>query len=214
MSHPLSSPRRLVRPAALALASLLVGSAAVALAASPGSSRSTATTAQAPPATISAIQISGRPGTLRPGTIVRSADLGLRVFADGQHGVALADDGDAQYAAATVNGGRTWRIDSPALHVNAAQAPFAVLDIGAANQHTFFAFGGGQVVDVTSDAGKHWWQAPLGEVVMAVVAGGSGRLIAFAQNAAGVTGTTAVNAVYVSQDGGRHWHIDNRVGAS
>ena len=48
--------------------------------------------------------------TLAPGTAVRSNELvGQRVFVDAAHGFALASVGQAQYPAATSNGGRTWR---------------------------------------------------------------------------------------------------------
>jgi hypothetical protein len=142
---------------------------------------------------------------------VRSADLGQRIFVNARRGFALANVDGGTYPAATDNGGKTWRTDGPALHLNAAQAPLAVLDVGAANGHTFFAFGGGQVVDATRDGGKHWWQAFLGDVVMAVVARPGGGLVAFAQTA---SGTKAVTLVYVSTDGGRHWHLNDRLGAT
>ena len=47
------------------------------------------------------------------------------MFTDGKHGFALAE-GQAQYPAATNDGGKTWKTNGPALHVNAAQAPLAV----------------------------------------------------------------------------------------
>jgi hypothetical protein len=38
------------------------------------------------------------------------------------------------------------------------------------------------------------------------------RLIAVAQNATG-SGAQAQTVVYVSRDGGRHWHLNNKLGA-
>ncbi len=193
----------------LAVAAALAGSH---LAASSGAASPSAAT---PPASVTATPIARTPNTRRPGTLVRQSQLGHRVFVDAQHGFALASLTQAQYPAATQDGGRTWRIDGPALHVNAAQAPLVVLDVGAASKRTFFAFGGpggGQAVDVTSDGGKHWWRAILGEVVLAVVAAEDGKLFAVAQGASGSSGA-AVNWVYVSSDGGRHWRYDNRLGA-
>jgi hypothetical protein len=172
--------------------------------------------AAAPPQVIAATRIGSLPGSLRPGTVVASRRLGIRAFADSEHGFALANTAQAQYPAATSDGGAVWRIDGPPLHVNAAQAPLVVLQSGVANRHTFFAWGGpggGQVVDVTSDGGRRWWRAILGEVVLAVVAGPGSRLTALAQSAAG-SGTSAVTSVYVSRDGGRHWRYDARLGAS
>jgi photosystem II stability/assembly factor-like uncharacterized protein len=173
--------------------------------------RTSAAAAPSPPHTVTARRITARPHTLRKGSLVTRAISGHRVFLDATHGFALADTGGAQYPAVTVDGGRTWRTNGPALHVNAAQAPLSVIDVGAANRHTFFAFGGGQVADVTSDGGKHWWQAFLGDDVLAVVSFGN-RLIAVAQDATG-NGSTAQTVVYVSRDGGRHWHLNNKLGA-
>jgi hypothetical protein len=208
---------RLVKPVALVLTVVAVGSVLVGVSlAAQGSSKSAAMSGvPSPPAMVSATRIIGRRGALRPGTVVRSADLGVRVFPNAGHGFALASVGEGQYPAASVDGGRTWRVDGPVLHVNAAQAPLVVLQVGAASQRTYFAWGGpggGQVVDVTSDGGKHWWQAILGDVVMAVVASGDGRLIAFSQSTANSSPTSAVTWVYVSKDGGRHWRYNNRLG--
>jgi hypothetical protein len=192
--------RRVQMPAA-ALAAVLAGSIAAASAAA------------APPQTITASRITRPNGTLAPGTSVRASSLGQRVFPNASRGFALADVGGAQYPALSVNGGRTWKTNGPALHLNAAQAPLVVVDVGATNAHTFFAFGGGQVVDVTSDGGTTWWRASLGDVVLAVVPRISGGLVAIAQNATG-SGSNAATVVYVSTDGGRHWKLNQKLGAS
>ena len=219
MRHCLLAARTMGRLAPVVLASLAVGSAVAGVAAgSQGASGPAAVSASvaSPPTTVTGTLIARRTGTLGPGTVVRSANLGLRVFPNAQHGFALADVGQAQYPARTANGGRTWRINGPALHVNAAQAPLVVLQVGAANQHAYFAWGGpggGQVVDVTNDAGRHWWQAILGDIVMAVVAGADGRLVALAQNAPASHDANAQTVVYISKDGGRHWSLDTRIGA-
>jgi hypothetical protein len=170
----------------------------------------------ASPPTVTATIIRRTPRTLRRGTIVRSGTLSRRVFPDARHGFALALVANVSYPAASVNGGRTWRIDGPALHLPALQAPLVVTQTGAAGSRTYFAYGGpdgGQAVDVTRDGGAHWYRAFLGEVVMAVVSADHGRLVAFAQSTAGASSSTAVNLVYVSRDGGRHWHYDARFGA-
>jgi photosystem II stability/assembly factor-like uncharacterized protein len=166
----------------------------------------------APARAITARQLKPRAHTLRPGTRVRASKLvGVRVFVNASRGFAIVNTNQAQYPAATVDGGRTWRTDGPALHINAADAPESVLDLGAAGRRRVFAYGGGQVVDVTSDGGKHWWQAFLGDDVLSVVAFGN-RLIAVAQDAVG-SGSRAQTVVYVSRDGGRHWHLNNKLGA-
>jgi hypothetical protein len=121
-----------------------------------------AAAASAPPKTVTASVITRRTGTLAPGTKVKSSNLGQRVFTDAKHGFALASVGSAQYPAATTDGGTIWKTDGPALHIDAAQAPLSVLDIGAASPKTVFAFGGGQVVDTAGAAGSSTtrWAGP------------------------------------------------------
>ncbi|HWE14483.1 MAG TPA: sialidase family protein [Solirubrobacteraceae bacterium] len=200
--------RRLFRVGAPALVAGAVALGAVSLGGS-----ATASPRAAPAAgqqTVTASLLTRPPMTLAPGSAVRSSSLGQRVFPDARHGFALASVGQAQYPAATSNGGRTWKTDGPALHLNAAQAPFVVLEIGAAGRRTVFAYGSGQVVDTTSDGGKHWYRALFNGLPMAVVRNAFGHLVAF------VDGQTSGGATwqYVSKDGGRTWHHDTRVGGS
>ncbi len=151
---------------------------------------------------VRAARITRRAGTLAPGAAVRSAAVtGQRVFTDATHGFALASVGQADYAVATSDGGRTWKTDGPALHVHAAQAPLAMVFIGAVNPKTLFAWGGGQVIDTTSNGGKTWYSAlfTAGSPV-AVVPDLAGHLLAFVGSPSG--GSVAQ---YVSRDGGRAW---------
>lgn len=99
------------------------------------------------------------------------------------------------------------------MHLDAAQAPLAVSNAGAANRRTFFACCGAQVVDATGDGGKHWWRAFLGDVVLAVTSRPGGKLIAVAQASANSSGTQAATWVYSSKDGGHHWQLDRKEGA-
>lgn len=68
------------------------------------------------------------------------------------------------------------------------------------------------VVDVTTDGDKSWRQTFLGELVLAVVAQ-RGHLDAVVQQqaASNTESLKAVNWVYVSKDGGRHWRFDNQL---
>lgn len=175
--------------------------------------RAIAAKAPSHPATVTAKELSvPRRGPDRPGTIVGSSALGVRVFPNARHGFALANVNGGQYPAATGNGGATWRIDGPVLHADAAQGPLAVTQVGAARPSTYFAWagpGGGSAVDVTTDAGKHWWRALLPGVPLAVVH--NGELSAYVE----VPTTSAPNPkaeiwVYVSKDGGRHWRSTDR----
>jgi hypothetical protein len=144
---------------------------------------------------------------LQPGTIVRSSRLGVRAFIDDSLGVALNTGmslNGVTYPVGTVNGGRTWRIDGPALHVPAANGPDAVTQIGAARPATFFAYGGpggANSVDVSADGGRHWFRAFLGGGVVAAVVDSNGELFAF----------TGGGGAFSSTDGGRTWHATRSV---
>lgn len=118
-----------------------------------------------------AVRMHARPDAVTRGTSVRQAALfTTRVFANASVGFALADVGDAQYPVRSVDRGRTWRIDGPQVHVDAADGPEGVGHVGVAGPRTFFAYGS-SVVDVTTDGGRTWWETFLGELVVAVVSG-------------------------------------------
>jgi hypothetical protein len=125
------------------------------------------------------------PNSLRIGTRVGNRFAGLRVFADPRNGFALGappQDSGATYPIATVDGGRTWRTAGPLLHVPAAQGAVDVTEAGISGPHVWYAWGPGiSVVDVTPDAGRHWWQAALPGMVLAVYAAQCNRLIALVQ---------------------------------
>jgi photosystem II stability/assembly factor-like uncharacterized protein len=161
----------------------------------------------APPNTVKASLIKRQRGTLKPGSTVSSTSLGTRTFVNDNDGFALASTQGADYPAATTDGGKNWKTDGPALHVAALQAPLSVLYVGAVNLKTIYAYGGGQTVDVTSDGGKTWWRAFLGDYVAAVVPGFGHRLVAFEQTGVGPNGSKAVALQYVSKDGGKNWHF-------
>ncbi|MBV9414359.1 MAG: hypothetical protein JO363_05220 [Solirubrobacterales bacterium] len=198
------SPIRISRTASRVLVlAVSAGALGCSLAAVSGASTPPLTTASAPPKTITARLIRSSPGGLAPGTKVRSgAIFGNRVFTDAKHGFALASPPDADYAVATSDGGKTWRIDSPALHRHAANAPLVVLYIDAVSRKSVFAWGGGQVIDTTSNGGRTWYQTlfPTGGPIAVVPAGFGGQLLAFVGSFSG-TGTWR----YTSKDGGRTW---------
>ncbi len=200
---------KLVGPAVAVLGAAVVSSVAV------GGSSVSGPAARAagsqPPASVVATRLpADTPPFSRPGTIVSSTDLGVRVLVNARDGFALATTslgGGTTYPAQTVNAGKTWRIDGPAFHVSAANAPNVVTQVGAASRSTYFAYGGpggAESVVVTSDGGKRWWRAYLPGVPEAVVYGpvgtsGARGLLAFVQ-----AGPSVVWA-YLSTDGGRHW---------
>jgi hypothetical protein len=168
--------------------------------------------AAGPQQTVNGTLISRPANTLAPGSTVNASKIfGNRVFTDAKHGFALVQSGQAQYPAATTNGGKTWKTDGPALHLNAAQAPLAVVDIGAAGPKTIFAWGTGQVIDTTSDGGAHWYRATFNGLPVAVVRNPQGHLVAFVD---GETGGNASPVQYVSKNGGKTWRLDNTIGGS
>jgi photosystem II stability/assembly factor-like uncharacterized protein len=179
---------------------------------SPASARSADVPSQ--PRTVLAGRVtSGAFRTIKPGTPVDSKQLTTRVFADARRGFALFENlAGETFPATTTDGGRVWRVAGPVLHAPAAQGALAVTQVGTAGPGRYMAFGDGSVVDVTSDGGKQWWRAALGDEVPAVIASG-GQLIAFAQEQAPTARETlhAVVWVYRSTDGGRVWHATKQL---
>jgi hypothetical protein len=197
----------LIKPAAAAL-TLVALSATVVAVSSAFDRSSAAAAASKPPATVTATPLpADKPPFSRSGTIVSSSKLGVRVFVNDKNGFALATLAipGVTYPAATVNGGKTWRIDRPHFHVAAANAPNVVTQVGAAGPATYFAYGGpggGNSACVTSDGGKHWWRAYLPGTPVAIVYShvtSPGELVAWVERGPGQFW------VYVSSDGGHHW---------
>jgi hypothetical protein len=117
-----------------------------------------------------------KPGALRLGApVVPRELLKPRVFADAEHGYALALIQDITYPAKTLNGGKSWRVDGP-LFNRPPPPPPAIQAIGVASARTAFAWdglGGGSLVAVTTDGGAHWWKTSLPGVVLSVAAEGA-----------------------------------------
>ena len=194
----ISRHRRTGRLVTAGLVGLAVGSIVVGVSSAAGQPALAATPR---PVTGTELPSSDTPPGAPRGKVVSPSSLGVRVFVDGRHGFALANlrRFDADYPAATVDGGRTWRVDGPHFHVAAANAPAVVTQVGAGGRSTYFAYGGpggGNSVVVSTDRGQHWWRAFLAGQVPAVVYSG-GELVAFTN----LPGPGA----YVSADGGRHW---------
>ena len=141
----------------------------------------------------------------RPGSSVPvSALFGDRVFLDAREGIALANGDNAQYPALSADGGRTWRIAGPPLHVDAADGAEGVGSVGILGPRTFFAYGS-SVVDVTTDRGRTWWETYLGEGVVAVVPSYRNELVAYVEESVTAQFNPAQTWQYVSRDGGRTW---------
>jgi hypothetical protein len=175
--------------------------------------RTTAARTPRPPMHLTGRRMQPRHGAVPPGTAIPSAELfGNRVFARAQDGFALANTGDAQYPAVSADGGRTWRIAGPQLHVDAADGPEGVGYVGAASPKTLFAYGS-SVIDVTTNGGRDWEETFMGELVMAVVPGPRNELVAYVQQSVSNDHINpAVTWQYISRDGGRHWSYSTALG--
>lgn len=148
----------------------------------------------------------------RPGSRVPLAQISALVFADTRHGFALfTSPAGATFPATTADAGQVWRIAGPVFHAPAAQGPQAVEETSAAGVGRYLAYGVGSVVDATTDGGKHWWQAALGDEVPAIATTAK-QLTACALTQA-QTARDPLRAVvwqYDSIDGGRTWRADDR----
>lgn len=141
-----------------------------------------------------------------------SGFTGVRVFANRHIGFALTDlaqAGGGTYPVSTTDGGESWRTDGPVLHVPAAQGPIAVGQAGVLGPRIYFAWCGAcnMVIDVTPDAGKHWWQTVMPGQVLAVLGGSDTRagLTAIVEGPTSApNGQGASLWVYLSTNG-RRW---------
>ncbi len=161
-----------------------------------------------PTAEIAARQMRPRPGSPPPrfgARILLGSEAGPRVFINDEIGFALAADDSATIPVRTTDGGRTWTVDGPQLHVDAADGPEAVDAVGIVSPSEEFAYGS-SVVDVTTNGGRTWWEAFLGENVTAVVPGAHGLVALVQQSVSNSQLNPIVTWQYVSNDGGRHWH--------
>ncbi len=174
-----------------------------------------------PPRTVISRRLrAAAPGGLRPGTAVSAAFTGVRVFANRRIGFAITDiptAGDGTYPVSTANGGRTWRTDGPVLHIPAAQGAIAVGQAGVAGPKIYFAWCGAcnNVIDVTPDAGGHWWQAFMPGQVLTVLGAPSAQagLTAVVEGpTSAADGRGASLWVYRSSDG-RRWTYSSSMNA-
>jgi photosystem II stability/assembly factor-like uncharacterized protein len=104
------------------------------------------------------------------------------------------------YPVVSRDGGRTWAIDGPVFHVDAADGAEAMTFIQAISPDTVFAWGDGSYLRSTTDAGQHWWRS---------VFYGTGGICTVQYTAGTLTyGPNCTNGVrYLSADAGRTWHV-------
>jgi hypothetical protein len=157
--------------------------------------------------TVKGTVLAPRPQTAPIGTSLPNRRVGVRAFLGARFGVALGSGAGAQYPVRTTDGGRTWHTDGPALHINAANAPFSVTTVSAASRSVQYAYGDGQVADVTSNgtARRPTWRVALfqGTVLAIVPSVQPHALVALVQ----LFGPHNPTVRYRSSDGGRTWHL-------
>lgn len=158
-------------PVLFALA--LVGCAAATPSNTARSSPTAAPTGATPPKTVIAYPLPAARG-LRPGSAVGAGFVGIRAFINRRDGFAIANlpqAGDGTYPLATTDGGKTWRTDGPVLHVPAAQGAAAVGQAGVSAPRIYFAWCAAcnDLIDITPDAGKHWWAIRLPGQILSLV---------------------------------------------
>lgn len=184
----------------------IVPTAAVAAAAAGAlAGPSLATTSHASGSAVPVTTIRVQHDTLPVGSRIRNSGVQRRMtFIGDSFGVTLGhDSAGAVYPVQTGNGGRSWHTDGPALWVPAADAPLTVSTVTASTRSLQYAYGGGQVVDVTRGGGPTWRRATFQGTVMAVVPGNRGNtLIAYVVPG----GRHAAPQQYVTTNGGISWH--------
>ena len=145
------------------------------------------------------------PNSLPNGTRVGKRFLGS-VFANPRDGFGLGGQPGTTYPIATVDGGKTWRTSGPLLYIPAVHAAVAVNEAGMSGPRFWYAWGHGlTVIDVTTDAGKSWWQTFLPGRVLTVYAdqiSRCNRLIALIQP---LTKRTHPPLWTYASANGRHW---------
>jgi hypothetical protein len=109
---------------------------------------------------------------LRPGTSVPSDDIRSRVLLGDGMDAGLADRGTvfgSVYPVLSRDGGRSWAVDGPQFAHAGADGPGATSRLLVSADGTLIAWGhGGNLVKVSSDAGRHWFQADFPDGVSRV----------------------------------------------
>ncbi len=182
----------------LAAAAPLAAAAAI-LAAGAGAAQN------GPPTTVRATKLAAdkAPYAVR-GTVVSASTLANRVFVNHSDGVSISAYKEAQYAACTTDSGRIWKVCSPHVHVNAADAPDVITHVGADGGTSYLYAGptGGDSVVVSTNT-VDWYRArfqhPVAMVVDDVLAPKQ-MIDVFDHSQSGIL-------LYQSSDGGKTWKL-------
>ena len=152
---------------------------------------------------------------VRPAAWADEAPIGTRVglsqvtdveFASERVGYALGGPLGSTYPLMTTDGGHSWFIDGPAFFLPVADGAAAVDALSVGKSNEAYAYGGGSSVDVTTDAGKRWWRAYLGQAVPALSGRGHDLWALAAGASISASGSAAPPMLlYDSENGGRSW---------
>ncbi len=158
----------------------------------------------------SVVSYAPRANEPRIGTTVALSEVNNIAFATGRVGYALGGPQGSEFPLKTTDGGRRWFIDGPALFLPVADGASAVSDLAVRSASEAYAYGGsggGSSIVVTTDAGKRWWRAYLGQAVVAAAQRGSDiwALAAGPQSPPSAVNAVAVMWLYDSTNGGRSW---------
>jgi hypothetical protein len=132
-----------------------------------------------------------------------------RVFVNAFDGFALISVRGQLTPVRTTDRGATWQIDGPGIFTeSAADAALVVDNLDALSASTFYAYGGGQVVDITSDGGRLWRRVIFQGLVAGVSPFNNG-LAAYVDES-NRTGSERSTLQFYSADDGRSWRVINR----
>ena len=147
------------------------------------------------------------------GTVVPTSDVVMTAADAGQTRFGLAtywSAGGASYPTISANAGRTWRIDGPLFHIDAAQGASLVTNVDSYDGDGAYYWGrGGNVVWVTTDGGRHWCLTGFAYGVDGVTAShGALRTVALGRQ---VKGGRVESFLYESDDSGHTWEFRGRL---
>jgi len=159
-------------------------------------------------------------GILQPGTPVPVADIDVQAGANREtiFGLASVDSHDGSlgstYPVISTDAGHSWRIDGPVFSSGPAAGAAAVSAVGTISPGTVYDWGAfGNFVEVTMDAGRHWWVSTFGAGVCSVTLH-DGLLQARAFGLQPGPGGELETFLYVSRNRGLTWTLQGRLGSN
>lgn len=105
------------------------------------------------------------------------------------------------YPVISRDGGKSWKIDGPIFDTVGASGPDEADFIVATSASSVYAWGHGNLVRSTTDAGQHWWMTFF-SMAIGKVTNSNGTL------AATVSVGPSTTATYSSEDYGRTWTLN------